>query len=238
MGQMDELASGPGPWLLRAPGSATIPAMQRLAPPRPRLSLCIAPLLLAGCQGIAEAPADMPRVEVEVDVAVEPAFLGRLLNADAGLQQAIEEAVLAEADVGLRFYPVLARSYTDGQTHPTYKMSVLVRELVLDVQPREGDTPPRLKRLAATTSVAIEKRRPNAPALMVAQSRMTGDGPTRSDAKGTVEASYQATGIDSEAAPIERGMIVSAVQTAFRQSCRSMLPAIDREFAGRPAGGQ
>jgi hypothetical protein len=192
------------------------------------------PLLLAGCQGIAKAPAGMPRTELEVEIAIEPAFANRLLNADANLQQAIEEAVLAEADVGLRFYPVAARNYSDGQNRPAYRMTIRVHELVVDVRPPSSGSPARLQRLATTMSVAVEKRRVNAPMLVIAQSRNTGDGPTSPADKNVIEAAYQVSGVDVEGSMIERRMIVGAVQTAFRDSCRAMLPAIDREFAARP----
>ena len=52
------------------------------------------------------------------------------------LTRRIEDAVLSRADLGLRFYPVLARQYASGSHHPEYLMTIDVRALDFDIDHR------------------------------------------------------------------------------------------------------
>jgi hypothetical protein len=189
------------------------------------------PILLGACTSIGEAPANAPRTELEVTITIAPQFLSALRTPDADLTQAIENEIIGQADVGLRFYPVRSTAYAEGQKRPIYHLNVQVQGLDLVVHATDSTGANRLERVAATLDLALNKRRDAAPALLVAQStqRAERSPESGSDAKA-MEATYTAAGDAAAGAQVSRTAILAAVRSATRAAFADMLRAIDREF--------
>jgi len=198
--------------------------------------------LLAGCQTISNAPSGQPRVELEIAVEIEPQFQQALPGADHALAAQIAGAVLAEADVGLRFYPVASGDYSEGQTRPPYLMTVRVASLDFEVseREREGEVLADVDVVRAGVDVTLQKRRDNGPALLVATAdtsvRRRPPGDTQSE--GAVEASYSIRRDGTAPARVAGKEIVAAVSKATREAFGRMIPAIDREFADERAAAK
>ncbi|MGE3172464.1 MAG: hypothetical protein AB7O97_07530 [Planctomycetota bacterium] len=202
---------------------------------RPMLVSFVLPVAVlaafAACRGIPRAPKDAPRVEVEVAVVVEDGFSAALADADAALTAALSSALIEEADIGLRFYPVAAADYADGQRRPDYRLQVTLRGLEVDVTSGSDEQASAAERVTAALGVALQRQRADAPALLVAsasQSANRREQPARTD--GPVEASYRVAG-SAQPVSVSQDAIVTAVRAAFRRAAADMVRAIDREFA-------
>lgn len=222
------------PALCSGRGSATLDVMTR---PRPgvRWPRWLWPtLLLCSCRSIPDAPADAPRVEVEVDVAFAEDFRAALQDPDEALVRAIEEAVLREADVGLRFYPVRSADYGEGQARPDYRLAVRVERLVAELGMDAQTQTQVLRRVETEVDVALGRRRADGPTLVVARSSQGARRrPVEADV-GVQEASYTVAagspgGVSGVSVP--RATIVAAVREAVNEALSQMVRAIDREFA-------
>jgi hypothetical protein len=141
---------------------------------------CVACGILLGCKDIPRAKSGLPRVEVEVAVTLDDSFAEKLEGVDDQFRKAVTDAVLSEANVGLRFYPVLTDQYSEGQARPPYLMSVQLRGLGLEVDEarqtkKDGETA-RLRwisRVSCSAETTLEKRREDGPPLMVDRATST-----------------------------------------------------------------
>jgi len=198
----------------------------------------IALVALAACQ--STAPKGSPRVEVELETSVDDGFLDALVGVgqDSELVRAIQEAVQSEADLGLRFYAPPTESYAEGDQRPEYRMKVDVTDLEIEFKNKmieEEGQEPRIEssvgRIRARVSTSVEKRRDDGPPLTVA----SGEGSAAFGAETRQEVIDAATAYQPkfEGATLQvlEGDILQAVQAAAERAMRSMLRAIDREFA-------
>ena len=88
-----------------------------------------ATLFFTSCADIPRAPAGSPRVELEVQIKLDDTYTSQLQGAGSELLEAVADVVLAKADVGLRFYPVLSQNYGRKDPRPDYVMAIEVRDL-------------------------------------------------------------------------------------------------------------
>jgi len=204
------------------------------------VALSLVPVFLLGaCQGISKAPKNAPRVEVEVTPQIAPSFSTRLMGLDDGFGEAFADLVMANADVGLRFYPVLGSSYGEDDRRPDYAMSVQVNDLVADIDHKtvtqEGADPvivSSVEKLECMVTSTIVKRRTDAPDLTVGTST----------AKGSVSVSKSGDGIryvivrdseDAEPLHASKANLRKAIKSGLQRSLAGLVEPIDREF--RPA---
>jgi len=211
-----------------------------------------AALAAAGCQDVqtfvtgdqfSAAPENSPRVEVEVVVDVPDSFYDSLEGKEAReLDQAIRDRVLGLADIGMRLYPVPTESYGKGDAHPPYKMSVQVKELLVEVDHKmveEDGAEPRIEAsvrgVGCSAATVIEKRREGGPSLVVGRSN--GVSQIRSSRKqdnASVSTKYpvvQAKGDDAQDLWVSREEVLQAVERAVVLSLRELTEPIDRDLA-------
>lgn len=207
--------------------------------------LALSLVTLVACESIA--PKGSPRVEVELETTVDAEFLGALVNVsqDSELVAAIRRAVQSEADLGLRFYATPAEAYSEGDTRPEYQMTVDVTDLMIEFDNKmieaEGQEPrieSSVGKIRASVSTAVLKRRANGPPLTVASGEATAMARPETQPEAIeAETGYEPK-FDSATLKVLERDILKAVQAAADRAMRSMLPAIDREFAPPPAAAE
>lgn len=137
---------------------------------------------LAGCQEMTtfvtgekfpKPPEGSPRIEVELAVAVDEGVWGDL-ESHGDLEQAIADQVAGDADLGMRFYPVLAESYGEDDPRPEYVLSVRVTELTVTTDHKrieKKDEAPRIeskvKGIDCKATAVVKRRRDSGPDLVV-----------------------------------------------------------------------
>ena len=95
------------------------------------LLFSLSALLVSSCRGVSDAPEGFPRVETELAVEIDPSFAGSLTRGPNGpsVEEVVVRTVESLADMGLRFYAVPTRSYTDeGLERPPFLMTVSLRD--------------------------------------------------------------------------------------------------------------
>jgi len=144
---------------------------------------------LAGCQEMTtfvtgekfpKPPEGSPRIEVELTVDVDEGVWGDLED-HGDLEQAIADQVADDADLGMRFYPVLASDYGEDDVRPEYVLAVRVTELVVTTDHKrieKKDEAPRIesrvKGLDAVATAVVKRRRDEGPALVVSNAEGKG----------------------------------------------------------------
>ena len=218
-----------------------------------RMSAVALALPLCGCQDLNSfvtgekfllAPAEAPRVEVEVRVDVAPRALAALADHERdALQQSFEDLTLSLADVGLRFYPVLDEAYGKGDDRPEHLMVVELVDLELKVDERlveEEGVPARieaeLEGVACNVRARVEKRRQGGPALVVGTGTARGwsrntdaSDVGASEALGSLGLRRDAVGHDGLRL-LERDLL-EAFEDGTVDALRAVVKAIDRELA-------
>lgn len=192
--------------------------------------LVLVALALVACQEVSLARRGSPRVETEVVVAIDESVRAGLRDAGAEFDAMVEAIVLEQADVGLRFYPVISASYGPGQVRPAYLMSVRLQELAARAhEVTIADEPGRKKTVAddvtATVAASLEKRRDNAPSLLVGTGSSSYASAPR-ESSGDMMFLVNAAG---DAVPIPRADVRTAIERALRKTLQDMVQAIDRE---------
>lgn len=205
------------------------------------LALLAAPVLgLVACTGIRSAPEGSPRTEIEVFVDVADDFLSPLAEeVERGdVERIADDAVLAVADMGLRFYPVLSEHYASDHTHPDYTMRVELMDLEVlldhDLIEEEDEDPyieTSVKEVVCVAVATIERRRPGGPALVVGRSRA--DAEVRaSDIEGPMAVfALRRKAEDGSTLYVTRQDVVDAVERAVERALVRLQKPIDREFA-------
>lgn len=202
-----------------------------------------AALSCPSCQTMSTAPRGSPRVEVEVSVALDESFTAKLEKAaaDDAVARAVVEQVLAQADLGLRFYPVLARDYGPRDQRPEYALAVSIADLEAKfahrtVQPVGSDpvVETSVQSLACAVSTVLTKRRAEGqgPALTVARGTGRGETVAASGAPGDEPAVAVSRAAANEA-PVScrRADLVLATRRALDRALADLVPAVDRELA-------
>ena len=203
--------------------------------------LALAPILLtlASCESLTGvAPEGTPRVEVELAVIVDEAFMTPLVDPTAELVAAVKEAVRSEADLGLRFYPTLSERYGPNDRRPSYLMTVELKSLNILfeqelIEPEEA--PARLvttiDEVQCSVSASLERRRGNAPPLTVATASSSQKVNAERDPDAIEAGRGYAPKFDGPTMKVLEADITRAVQTASEAALRTMRKPIDREFA-------
>lgn len=202
-------------------------------------SLCsVALLALGACNQISKAPQNVPRVEMEVAVRLDDAFGARLGNLDAEFQRELQDMILAKADAGLRFYPVLTERYSGEGPRPPYLMTVGVRDLEYEldyrtVQQAQADPVVEswVKRVTTGVAVQVVKRRESGPELTVANAIQTGSTMVdRPRGEGTGPMHPLRREENQQALAVPRAALLRAIDAAVTKALKEMLPAIDRDL--------
>ena len=217
--------------------------------PKMKLALSTLPLALtllatASCEAVTGvSSSDTPRVEAEVVVVVDSGFLAAFadVGADSDLVDEIEELVHAQADLGLRFYATPSASYGEDDMRPPYLMTVTVSSLDVilehDMIEEEGQEPlivTSVDDLIVTVSASLEKRRENAPSLVIATSSESRQINAENDAEDLeAEMGYAPTA--DESLKVLHRDVVRAADGAIDKALKAMRTPIDREFKPEPA---
>lgn len=201
-----------------------------------------------GCQPVTAAPKGSPRLELEVGVEVEAGFANHFETDAAEIAGLLRELAAAHGDVALRFYPVLADQYGEGDPRPAMRMTLTARDVdvrlerhVVVEQNAEPDAASVYETVAnrvdCEVAAQLERRRDSGPALTVA--RATGRGRAEVDADGDGAVTWSYRGTDAVGAalavPVQRGSVARALRSAIQRAFGEMLPAIDRELAQNDA---
>lgn len=204
-------------------------------------SLALAPLLVAfaSCETFTGvAPEGTPRVEVELAVIVGDDFLSQLVDPSADLVAAVKEAVRSEADLGLRFYPTLSERYGPNDRRPSYLMTVELKSLnvLFEQELIEPDGAPArlvttIDEVGCSLSVALERRRGNAPPLTVATAKASERVGAETDPETIEMGKGYAPKFDGPTMKVLEADIRKAVERASHAALATMRKPIDREFA-------
>ena len=202
-------------------------------------SALAAVFLVAACENLSGlAPRDVPRVEIELDVDVEPGFLDPLTDADAALEESVRAVVRSEADLGLRFYPTPSESYGPNDTRPPYRMSVDIDSLNVRFKrttvEEEGQVPwvrTSVDKISCSVRAAVERRRDDGPALEVGRGSATVEsGASRSRDDLDIVREY-ALAFQGERVTVRESDLLEAVEKATKKALAQLRTPIDREFA-------
>ena len=208
------------------------------------LPVGLALLALPSCESITGVvPKGTPRVEVELAVLVEESFLDALVDVDmdSELVAAVKQAVLEKADFGLRFYATPSESYGAGDRRPPYLMTVELDALsvvfdheMIEKEEEEPRIETSVDEIHCSVSASVERRREDAPSLVVARSSAAGRvSAERSSEVIEAEPGYTPV-LDGAAPKVLRKDIVRAVHAAMHKALAAMRTPIDREFAPAP----
>ncbi|MEM7306659.1 MAG: hypothetical protein AAF682_08315 [Planctomycetota bacterium] len=194
-------------------------------------------LVLASCSSNSAAPEGSPRVEVELRVEVDEAVFSPFdpsVDREAILEL-IDGAVQPLADVGLRFYPVPAEVYTEGDERPEYALTVRVEkfEVTLDHELIEEENKDpwiqtEIEQAECTVLATFEKRRNNAPPLQVGTEAAMGESGENRELEGEFLLEYVTQ--TGGRLNLSREAFASAVDQAVARVLAKLQKPIDREF--------
>lgn len=192
------------------------------------------------------APEESPRVEVELQVVVEESFYGLLepVGDREELEAAMAQTVLAMADVGMRFYPILSADYASDDARPPHLMVVQVRDLALAIDhetiEEEGHAPrfeAALEGVACSVTAGVQRRRKGAPPLVIGIGNGAGQvriakGESSFGGQTAYAVRHEAEG--QQSLQVQRQDILDALEKGVVDAFRELMPPIDREFAPVP----
>ena len=206
-----------------------------------------AALALGACEGVSTAPAGSPRVEVEVTVNVDPSFARKLPDAGEDLTRAIVAQVMTQADLGLRFYPVLSRAYGPKDARPEYQLGVDVTDLDVAIDrpmtSTNGGPPvpgtPWVRQVDCTVTTTITRRRQSGPALTVGRSTGRGSVLASTATDGGDRTAYTMTCTDDKSASVSlrHADLMHATQKGLELALGQLVKPVDREFGPRTTTG-
>jgi hypothetical protein len=145
------------------------------------------------------------------------------------------------ADVGLRFYPVASDAYGFGDDRPERSMRVELGDLQLAVDEQtieeEGQAPRTVARIEGVTCLVrarVEKRRSDAPALVVGSGEA--QGRVRHAAGAEELAGAPAHAVRAEAAGheglrVQEQDLLDAFEKGTVDALRALVKAVDRDLA-------
>lgn len=200
-------------------------------------------LFFTCCADIPRAPAGSPRVELEVQIKLDDSYTGQLRGAGPELLEAVADVVLAKADVGLRFYPVLSQNYGRQDPRPDYVMTVEVRELEIGYGHRtlskKGEEPVLetfVDKLDCSVSATITKRRKQGPSLTVGH--FDGEGSTtvvahEGQAHGDSHSYEVKRDEDKSALTVARSDLLRATDRGLGKALKGLITPVDRELSFR-----
>jgi hypothetical protein len=204
-------------------------------------ALGLAALALTSCESITGvASADTPRVEIELAVIVNDQFVESLedLDKDSPLYAALKTAVAQEADLGLRFYPTPSERYGKQDKRPDYLMTVELNQLnfaieqeLVESEGQAAHIESSVDKVSCEVTATIERRRDNAPSLVVATAKGASEVSAESDAQALSTGTGYAPKHDGAELKILERDIARAVENASRKALKSMRTPVDREFA-------
>lgn len=198
-----------------------------------------------GCEGVSRAPAGSPRLELGVTVRVDDSYRGKLQGAGQELAQAVTDAVMARADIGLRFYPVLMSDYGDNDAYPDYRLNVVVRDLDVKIDHRtipQKDADPVVEVFAKRIDCAVESTlvkdrvaSSRGPDLTVGASTQKGSAAAKPVDEESEVTSYVVLREGNDLQPVTVGQpdLMRAVDQALVRSLRDLVTPISREEAFR-----
>ncbi len=191
-------------------------------------------LALAACNSIPVASATTPRSELEVAVVIAPEFVQQLQamtpDLDASLRRSVERAVIDQADVGMRFYPILSSEYEKAHSRPEFLLTIHLGSLTFRATSANEYSAAGVASLHVGLAAELLRRREKGPSLPV--SHYTSSGTARPSSYRDVEAheaSYLVSEGNGPRLPVTESVITGAVTKAVRESLAEMLAAIDRE---------
>lgn len=208
-------------------------------------------LTTTGCQGFNTfvtgekfllAPKGSPRVEAELDVDVQSSFFAALQDVDdaKALDEAISNAVLSVADVGMRFYAIRSEEYDRGDARPAYRMVVEIQDLLVNLDQKmieqEGSEPwieSSVKSLDCTVAASVQKRRADAPPLVVGRRQGTGHVRIKGDPESSgAQVTYRVRreSDDLQRLYVSKQDVLAVVEKAVVDALRDVVKSVDRDF--------
>lgn len=199
----------------------------------------ILPLALAatGCQSIKAAPEGSPRVEVELVIEVDQAVYDQFaeeVDRDQ-LRGLVEEAVLPLTDVGLRFYPVPSDAYDGGDKRPEYALTIGIQGFDVPLNHKlievEGQAPfiqTTIEHAEATATAQFERRREDAPSLIVGREQAVGSVQVKTEETGDLLLQQETQEGDQILLP--HSAFSAAIEEAVEKALGVLQKPIDREF--------
>jgi len=187
------------------------------------------------------APEASVRTEIELLVDIDESVFEGLegIGDEGALRAEIAKVVLDLADVGLRFYPVLANEYGQKDIRPERMMVVQVQGLSINVENKlieEKDQAPRIessvKSLTCSVDASVKKRRAQGPSLSIGDSEGVGNLRVK-DSSETAAVTYQVKHDSADEQPLEisRQDVLDAVEKAVVDALRELVKPIDRDLA-------
>lgn len=214
-------------------------------------ALALISVLNSGCQDLNTlvtgekfllAPEGSPRVEVELDFSVREDFYTALGHVERqALEEALAEVALMHSDVGLRFYPVPSDAYERKDARPEYRVLIELRDLEVGVDEKtieEEGHPTRVEARVASVScwvsTRVEKRRRDAPALVVGDAEAQGKVRTQTlpGSPAWVDAyETEPAVVGHEGLRVEEKDLLDAFEEGTVKALRDVVKAIDRELS-------
>jgi len=207
---------------------------------RLQLATPLAAALLAACTSIPEAPEGAPRVEVELALEIEDRFVEPLAVEDKQVIAAtFHEAVLDDADVGMRFYPVLSELYEDDSQRPPYLLKVVARDLEVQYDFKtekgaEGEEPRVVTELAGlrcNVTATLERRRQGRPALPVARGQKEVQWSVDDPDAGVDTFPLKPIAEGEGGLSVAQDDVMEGVDRAVTAALRQLVHSVDRELA-------
>lgn len=196
-------------------------------------------LLLTSCESLTGvSPKGTPRVETELAVVVAPDFQNPLVDVDESLLGAMKQVVVKEADVGLRFYPVLSEDYAPEHARPPYLLTVELTALELSYREAKSAVPEGspdratlVDEIAFTVAAKLTRRRQEGPPLLVGSS--VGSASVRAHQKlNELEGQPVYATEGSRSAPyVLRADVLDALDASVEKALKALRAPIDRELA-------
>jgi hypothetical protein len=176
-------------------------------------------------------------VELEVDVKLDESYTGALRDAGPELLEAVADVVLLQADLGLRFYPVLAQNYGRSDPRPDYVMNVDVRDLQIGYGHRtvsEKGQEPKLETfvedLTCSVSATVTKRRAKGPSLTVGHFEGSGTVPVGAEPAADALSYEVLREDDKPALSVQRSHLLEVAERGLGRALKGLIAPVDREL--------
>lgn len=135
--------------------------------------------LLAACTTISEAPEGSPRVEAEVVTRVaEPVHETLVFQPRGEADERFGEIVSPMSDLGMRFYAVSSETYESDHARPDYLLTIelsdiaaYLEEELVEAEDGTETTSTHIESLACTVTATLQRRRQQAPSMVIGRSQ-------------------------------------------------------------------